>query len=448
MLALFSAMVAPFFIDWNAYRGVAETRLSQAFGLEVVIDGPLDVRILPFPTLGIENLEFRQDGAQYPLLIVPDLKANLALTPILRGRVEVTDITLRQPIVTVPASAGGLPEIPRVPMTGIAREVVKISRFDMIDGTFVTVDAQGTPMNTVTGITFSGQAVSLEGPFKIEGRARTESESYAYKISTGRLRADGAIRAKIDLEPVSSPRSLFLDAFIGAAEGMLAFDGSFRITQTLDDATIANAIVQLGDIPWELTGNIQGPLENLTLRDLKFDAGPQARKITLEGAARVQLLPAPHMEALLSSRQIDFDRVLGGQGETGTLSSPGQVMEVFGEIARLLSRNSMPVELSVSTDVAILGGDLVEGLAIDVFSRDGLVEIRRAEALLPGKSSFAFSGNVDPENASVDGNLRLDSRHTAALAKWLQMNPQEFGPLFAPGERINLALTTRLAVNP
>ena len=150
VLALFGAMVVPFFIDWNAYRGVAEERLSQAFGQEVVINGPLDVRILPFPSLDIQNLEFRHSGAQYPLLIIPKLHANLALTPILRGRLEVTDIALQQPIVTVPIKTGGVLELPSFPAARFEREAVTISRIEISDGSFVIIDAQGKPTMTLT----------------------------------------------------------------------------------------------------------------------------------------------------------------------------------------------------------------------------------------------------------------------------------------------------------
>ncbi len=448
VLVLFGALVAPFFIDWNGYRDVVETRLSEAFGYEVVIGGPLDVRILPYPVLDIQGLEIRSEGLRFPILIVPQLSADLSLAPLLQGRIKVTDIQLDQPIATLPVDASGVLKIPLTPVPGIQREAVEISDLEVRDGTLVLVDNTGRPLKTLTGIAFSGQASSLDGPFKVEGRALTESESYTFKIASGRMREDGAIRLKINLEPVSIPRTMSLDAIVSVTDGMPELAGKFNITQSLVTNVAAERGVRLKDLPWQIGGNVEGPLDNLLLQGMSLSAGPQTRKIALEGNARIFFTPERRIEARLSARQVDFDRALGDQGEEVIRSGPGATMEVLGEVASLLSKAGFPIELSLAADVVILGGDLVESVAIDLVANTGAIELRRGEARLPGKTNFAFTGIVDPDNASVTGNIRVDSQNTANLAQWLGLDPDDFGPLFAPGERVTLVLATGLDVNP
>ena len=51
ILALVAALVGPHFVDWTQYRATFETEASKLVGLPVRIAGPIDVRLLPTPTL-------------------------------------------------------------------------------------------------------------------------------------------------------------------------------------------------------------------------------------------------------------------------------------------------------------------------------------------------------------------------------------------------------------
>ena len=45
ILALVTALVGPFFVDWGSYRAEFETRVAHLTGLEVRVSGAIDVRI-------------------------------------------------------------------------------------------------------------------------------------------------------------------------------------------------------------------------------------------------------------------------------------------------------------------------------------------------------------------------------------------------------------------
>ena len=51
ILALVTALVGPFFVDWGSYRTEFETEVARLTGLEVRVTGLIDVRLLPTPTL-------------------------------------------------------------------------------------------------------------------------------------------------------------------------------------------------------------------------------------------------------------------------------------------------------------------------------------------------------------------------------------------------------------
>ena len=55
ILALVTALVGPFFVDWGSYRTELEATVGRLTGLEVRVSGPIDVRILPTPTLTLPS---------------------------------------------------------------------------------------------------------------------------------------------------------------------------------------------------------------------------------------------------------------------------------------------------------------------------------------------------------------------------------------------------------
>ena len=62
ILALVTALVGPFFVDWGRFRGEFEARASRLTGLEFKVSGPIDARLLPTPTLMLHDIEFGRPG--------------------------------------------------------------------------------------------------------------------------------------------------------------------------------------------------------------------------------------------------------------------------------------------------------------------------------------------------------------------------------------------------
>jgi uncharacterized protein involved in outer membrane biogenesis len=59
ILALVTALVGPLFVDWGQFREAFEAKAQRLTGLEVKIAGPIEVRILPTPTVKLQAVEAR-----------------------------------------------------------------------------------------------------------------------------------------------------------------------------------------------------------------------------------------------------------------------------------------------------------------------------------------------------------------------------------------------------
>ena len=62
ILALVTALVGPFFVDWDSYRDDFEARASALTGLEFKVAGAIDARLLPTPTLVLHDIQFGRPG--------------------------------------------------------------------------------------------------------------------------------------------------------------------------------------------------------------------------------------------------------------------------------------------------------------------------------------------------------------------------------------------------
>ncbi len=49
VVALFAALIAPYFVDWTNFRREFEAQATQILGKPVVVHGSVDARLLPFP---------------------------------------------------------------------------------------------------------------------------------------------------------------------------------------------------------------------------------------------------------------------------------------------------------------------------------------------------------------------------------------------------------------
>lgn len=81
------AMIAPLFIDWNAYRPRMEAALAAATGRDVVIGGDLSVRTVPALALraGDVRIGNHEGGVAANLVAMDRFDVVIALFPLLKG---------------------------------------------------------------------------------------------------------------------------------------------------------------------------------------------------------------------------------------------------------------------------------------------------------------------------------------------------------------------------
>src|SRR5262249_15166537 len=132
ILALVTALVGPLFIDWNSYRGEFETRAGRLTGLEFRVTGAIDARLLPTPTVVLEDIEFGrpEEGSKVRARL---LRIEFALGALARGEWRIADARLEGPELSAGLDGSGRLAWP-VPKLGFDLEAVSIARLHIQEG--------------------------------------------------------------------------------------------------------------------------------------------------------------------------------------------------------------------------------------------------------------------------------------------------------------------------
>jgi AsmA protein len=102
------ALVAlPFLIPATSVRAAVEKEIQAVTGLDPLLRGDISVSLFPSGTVTFHRVLLGDDGAGEPAVVADELTAHLRYFPLLAGRIEIADVMLVRPTITVSFLASG-----------------------------------------------------------------------------------------------------------------------------------------------------------------------------------------------------------------------------------------------------------------------------------------------------------------------------------------------------
>ena len=425
ILALVAALVGPLMIDWGSYRGELETRASSVTGLDVRVTGAIDVRLLPTPSLVLHGIEI---GGADGKVRARSLWVEFALGALVRGELRVADAQLEGPEL-----AAGLDGSGRlawtIPKIGFDPEVVSIERLKIRDGRAVFTDAASGSRLALDKLEFKGELRSLAGPVKGEGSFVVAGQHYPYRLSTSRISEKSGVKVRLTVDPIDRPLSAEADVVISIERGAPRFDGNVSFVRRAGRATAGAQPLTAesrrdseswrDSEPWRVTSRVKGDAKAAVLEQIEFQYGPDDRAIKLKGNANLAFGQQPEIIGVLTSPQIDLDRVLALPEATRRrpLIAIKKLAESFTGALAL----PIPMTLSIGIESVTLGGATLARVGADLnVGADGL-DIKALELRAPGLTQIRLSGRVGATATGVRfvGSTRVEANDPRALLAWL-----------------------------
>lgn len=375
----------PSVLDWNRYRATIAELASERIGLPVRIDGPISLTLLPEPVLTAGRVSLKGAGGT---VTAAQLRLQVALGPLLRGRIDARDLVLRGLDVTLPwapsAGPGLLAKAAPDWLSHVSARVeggrLAIGRFVLtdIDATLATSETTGSYMLVGTARTGTPPPPAKAGDEKAE-----QGQGWHFTARLSQPGGDGAVGLELAVDGLGK-----LVGLGGSLTGQIARDGTLTGQVAMRGPDLSH-LLPAPAVPFHAKGRVN-IADGLAVADqLSGEIGGAPTT----GAVALRLDPKPRLDVAMSASRLDLDAWASAllQAEGGGLSGLG----------------GLPIGIDLSAEAATLGGGTLRRLrgAFDIGA--GTVVVREASAVLPGDATFRLTGRLVPAEKAV-GGIRLD----------------------------------------
>ena len=403
-LALVGLIANSWFLNRDALHRAVEAQIRAVTGLELVINGHIDVSVFPGSYVSFHDVGLKGGGTADPALQVDVLTANLRLLPLLLRRFEISDVMMLRPHIRVVREGNGdsnwtpfVDTIARA-MKPDAENQVSFSEIRIQDGELSYEDPANHVSEALNDIDLSLAWPSISRSFAATGQFDWRGE-----------RVDGSISASDFVAMLSGDRS-GLKARLVSAPLKLAFDGTvanrtslmMEGTATIDSVSLRNALRWMGQAPpagggfgrfaLKARANLVGGSVALTNVNVELDGnvaegvmtfvnnGRQTLQATLAAGA-LDLTPYISTFRLLASGARDWNRQLFDLNSIATTDldmrlSAARVTVGNSKLGRTaLGANLRGGTLALSVGEAQMYGGIAKG-SFGIGRSDAMADVR------------------------------------------------------------------------
>lgn len=411
ILALVAALAGPYFVDWNDYRAAIEAQASRIAGATVRVHGPIEVRLLPIPSIAAGQVEMAGVAAGD----ARELKVEFAFAPLLRGEWRATEVRLvGAALVLTIDERGRIEGTP--PFADLSPQTVSVERLSVEDGRMTLLDRSGGVRAAAEKIWFMGELKSLLGPLKGEGGFAISGERYGFRLNVSRPEEAGA-KTRLLIDPADSAPSFDIDGSVRFEAGVPLFEGKITAARA-EEATEPNNAAGAG---WRATAShVRANPSKAVSEDFELQYGPDDRAVKLTGVAELSLWEKPAFEAILSSRRADLDKLLAPAD--GRRLLPVEAVRALAALWDKAPLRGVPTRIGVTIENMTAGGGQVQNLQAELASTADGWDVERLEFRGPGRAQIRLSGafGLQPGGVSFEGPARIEAENPALLLAWLE----------------------------
>ena len=388
ILALVAALIGPYFIDWNQFRPQFETEASKIIGAPVRVDGALDARLLPTPTLRLRSVVV--GGANDLGKIRADkLDVEFSLGDLMRGQWRANELAVGGLAVDLGLDPQGKVEWPAWNGTFNFASLA-IDRLNLT-GRIALHDAASRSTLELNDIVFSGDVRSLAGAVHGDGNFTVEGTRYPFRVSSGQSPDGHATRVHLNIDPGQRPISVDI-------EGLLSFNA--RAPRFEGTAVLATPPPKKGTnyepAPWRLSAKLKADHAAAQLEQIEASYGADDRALKLSGTGDVRFGPSPLLHAVMSARQLDADKLLtrddakAGNNDNAPIE-PARLLPALHGLLAELPHAPIKTRIEASAEQIMLGRRPLQNVAIDLHGDAASWAIDRMDLGAPGNTRVSFT---------------------------------------------------------
>ena len=383
-------LIVPRFIPASVYREQIEKAATTALERDVSLEGEARLSVFPSISARIGGLKIA-NSPDFPgenMIEAGEIRGKVKLLPLLTGRVEIGEITLKDATIRLEKEANGSSNWQFGTSSDSDSEFNGgIDSLRLTNTSIYYNDRQAKSQYALTE--FSGQArlTSLDAPFTSQGAGRFNGQAFDYKIKLSSFKSLG------DLQPST------IDVELNTDYGRVAYDGALTLGETpliegafdVDSDTIG-AVLQLvpTDLPFK-----PGELKSLTARG------------QVSGPATTPQLDFSTLKIEATGLNLDYQGTLSMDGATPGLS--GAIDVSADRIDRLMTADNPQIALAAMLGKLDFAADVSGPLSTPVLSN---IRFKQRSAAL----DTDYTGTISlADGGQFDGNLSTRSSDPRAV---------------------------------
>lgn len=415
VLLLGTALIAPGFVDWNKYKDRIVTQVNNSSGYEVKIAGDLELALIPYPRLMIENVSVSSPAAKNdePFIALERVDVSVALWPLISKEIEVTKVRLLSPVLTLVVADDGtaswLTEKPagktNDQIASAERqgedflESIKFEEVVIDKGSLTYRDDAKKRAVALEHIELSINAQTLYGPFIIDGSASYQGNNISANVKTERIvKGAKSFPVNVLMSLPSSKSEMSYAGVIDFEEG-LALQGETSLkTQNLAKLVGVSGVSLPPSLekPFTAQGLFTITPHKLSSTNLKLSLADMSATGRFEIANITDKSKPVNIDMALSSAALTVDDFMVEPAEKSSKNEKG----------RLFLPETVTLPRAVSGNVVIKAGTLVYNrtsfsafeLAADMAGNKATWSL---SAAAPSESEFDLKGTVNFASSSL-----------------------------------------------
>ncbi|MBN7808715.1 AsmA family protein [Agrobacterium rosae] len=450
VVALFAALLIPYFIDWTDFRRNFEDQASRIIGKKVVVHGRVEARLLPFPSVTMHDVRAGMDADGSPQIQVARFSMDAELAPFLSGEARIFDMRIEEPKAKIRLLKDGTLDWTRGSRAVIPAKTVVLENVSIEGGQIEFIDEQSGRNRTVTGLTADMSAKSLAGPWRADGRAAVDGHAGSFSLSSSEPdSAAGRMGLRLRMLPDEHPVEIDLDGAIAATEGRPVYSGSFTFNFRQDDKQKQQNAQPMVSAP-RTRGSFELTNGRVRVPSYRMELGGTENPYVITGEATLDTGTAPEFLLTADGQQIDFNRFAPAPVQTGKTSRVPTVpvrqrIEAFASLIARIPVPQVPGKASIRLPALVSDDTTIRDIRLDVRPNGAGWQVENAVAVLPGRTQLEAKGSLTLTGGpAFDGDLLVASNQPSGLANWLSgtVDPA-IRQLNAAGFSSTVSLTTQ-----
>jgi AsmA protein len=257
--------IGPLFISADDVRDKILAQIESATGYRLRVDGSVHLSVFPSLDLVAEDVGLAQaSSGNAEMASAKKLKFSLALRDLLGGKVKITEVTLIDPVITVPQAKAGAKaddagDAAKGPSSASLQNI-SLDQLTIENGTVILPPSGGKPGKQIGALMLRASLPSIADPLELDANAMLDGQKMHVAgsiASLGKLLDGTPTPISVSMEaPAYLPKNLSLEGTATYAGKSVALKS---MTARIGDTALAGSVSAdfSGDVP-AITASLAG----------------------------------------------------------------------------------------------------------------------------------------------------------------------------------------------